>query len=1059
MGIWKKAIGLTVGAATLAAGMLVPMTASAADATAQPLIHYSFDKALAGKTIANEGSAGDANATLSGDAAVADGRISLTGSQTISVPTTALKDQKNVTVSIWLKNNYGNGNTAAAYIGAAKTGNYPNNGYFLLNPANPSGYVKSVMTTATAATPNGSPWGTEVGPGATNAATSGTKATADLALYTTVINGADGTMSFYLNGKPVGDATYAIPEGGLANYGDLVAYIGRSAYSDPNTKIDVDDYAVYGTALSADAVADLYNTEALEKAVSSIASSVPTSADADFTLPTAAAGATIAWRSDNAAIAVDNTTGKAAVTRPAAAAGDAKVTLTATFTLGGDTRTAAYTVNVPKQLSDADKAQKDAAAIAIESSDDVRSNISLPVTGENGSKITWTVADGGDSAAIGDVTDGRYVTVNVKRPAAGTKAVSVTLKASVVNGTATETKNFTVEIQPMPASEEKDEAYVWAFFTGEGAGAEKISLAASKGNDALDWNTLNGGTPLFTSEYGEKGLRDPFIIRSKDGDRFYMLATDLKIDGRSGGFDSGQRNGSKYIEVWKSDDLVNWSKQSHVKVSSDYAGNTWAPEAYYDTAIGKYVVYWASNMYDTTDNSLSVRTHVTYNQMIYVTTDDFVSFSDPQVWVNVNQGQGKGMIDATIAEENGVYYRFYKDESQMKIREEQSTNLLATIGSATTPGTLPKQTGLAASAQWTLVRDQIGNGQNNQYGGTFSGGEGPSVFPANEGDVNGNKWYLFIDQPGYHGGPNHYIGFKVNNLATGDVTSVKYKSLPTNSDGGKPRHGTVVPVTRAQYQKVLEAYAKNVAVKSVDAMAVSTKVGEDPTGTLPAKAHLTHVDGSEADVDVVWEKISADDYAKTGTFTVKGVAQDDSRMPVEATVTVAGTSIADADVTLEKTEYTADGSEKKPGVTVKLGDKTLVAGADYKVAYANNVKPGTGATVTVAGIGLYEGTKTVTFTIKEAASVGPTPGQNGGGSNSGSEAGNAGANGSGSGSGNATQTGGKTDGSSANAAGSAGSQAGGKQLSKTGVAVGGVAFAVALLAAAGAAAVLRRRRA
>lgn len=31
-----------------------------------------------------------------------------------------------------------------------------------------------------------------------------------------------------------------------------------------------------------------------------------------------------------------------------------------------------------------------------------------------------------------------------------------------------------------------EEAYVWAFFTGEGVGGEKISLAASKGNDALD---------------------------------------------------------------------------------------------------------------------------------------------------------------------------------------------------------------------------------------------------------------------------------------------------------------------------------------------------------------------------------------------------------------------------------------------------------------------------------------------------------------------------------------------------------------------------------------------
>lgn len=34
-------------------------------------------------------------------------------------------------------------------------------------------------------------------------------------------------MSFYLNGKQVGDVTYTIPAGGLTNYGDLVAYIGQ----------------------------------------------------------------------------------------------------------------------------------------------------------------------------------------------------------------------------------------------------------------------------------------------------------------------------------------------------------------------------------------------------------------------------------------------------------------------------------------------------------------------------------------------------------------------------------------------------------------------------------------------------------------------------------------------------------------------------------------------------------------------------------------------------------------------------------------------------------------
>ncbi len=149
-----------VGVATLLAGPGAADDGQCRERIAnrcQSIIHYSFDNALTSKTIANEGSAASSDATLSGDATVANGQISLTGPQTISVPTTAIAGKKDVTVSIWLKNNYGNGNTAAAYIGVAKTGNYPANGYWLLNLANPSGYAKSGTTNATAADPNNSP--------------------------------------------------------------------------------------------------------------------------------------------------------------------------------------------------------------------------------------------------------------------------------------------------------------------------------------------------------------------------------------------------------------------------------------------------------------------------------------------------------------------------------------------------------------------------------------------------------------------------------------------------------------------------------------------------------------------------------------------------------------------------------------------------------------------------------------------------------------------------------------------------------------------------------------
>lgn len=57
-----------------------------------------------------------------------------------------------------------------------------------------------------------------------------------------------------------------------------------------------------------------------------------------------------------------------------------------------------------------------------------------------------------------------------------------------------------------------NEGYVFAYFTGNSIEGENIFLAASNGNNALDWQELNGGEPILTSTEGTRGLRDPFLI-------------------------------------------------------------------------------------------------------------------------------------------------------------------------------------------------------------------------------------------------------------------------------------------------------------------------------------------------------------------------------------------------------------------------------------------------------------------------------------------------------------------------------------------------------------------
>ena len=382
---------------------------------------------------------------------------------------------------------------------------------------------------------------------------------------------------------------------------------------------------------------------------------------------------------------------------------------------------------------------------------------------------------------------------------------------------------------------DKDVAYIWAFFTGEGDGGERISLAASKGNNALDWYTLNNGKPLFTSQFGEKGLRDPFIMRSHDGSKFYIIATDLKIDGRPdataahlSSFKGAQADGSQDVEIWGSPDLVHWSDQRHVRVSTEKAGNTWAPEAYWDEALGKYVMYWASNLYDS-DNA-DEHYPLTYNRLMYATTDDFRTFSQPHVWVDVNRNgvPGSGSIDATVQQgDDGYYYRVYKDENTMTLRQERSRSLLTSMtapdnshlqsyASALAHQTDPEGHPVSGENAWHEVATKIGAGSQG-YGGTFAGqGEGPSLFRANKDDVNGYQWYLFIDQPNYHhnqdgsAGPNHYVPFATNDLASGKWTGLAAQmpthNFPTLKVGGKPRHGTVIPVTRSQYETVLRAF-------------------------------------------------------------------------------------------------------------------------------------------------------------------------------------------------------------------------------------------------------------
>ena len=137
-----------------------------------------------------------------------------------------------------------------------------------------------------------------------------------------------------------------------------------------------------------------------------------------------------------------------------------------------------------------------------------------------------------------------------------------------------------------------DGGYLFVTFKGEQSPmTEQIYFALSK--DGRQWTALNGGEPVLISKLGEKGVRDPYLLRSHDGKKFYILATDLSIHlNRDWG--RAQTSGSKSIVIWESDDLVRWSSPRLVQVAAPDAGCTWAPEAVYDEETKDYLVFWAS---------------------------------------------------------------------------------------------------------------------------------------------------------------------------------------------------------------------------------------------------------------------------------------------------------------------------------------------------------------------------------------------------------------------------------------------------------------------------------
>lgn len=116
-----------------------------------------------------------------------------------------------------------------------------------------------------------------------------------------------------------------------------------------------------------------------------------------------------------------------------------------------------------------------------------------------------------------------------------------------------------------------------------------------------------------------------------------------------------------------------------------------------------------------------------------------------------------------------------------------------------------------------------------------------------------------------------------------------------------------------------------------------------------------------------YEVQSGNKGTNVGEYTLVVKAKDGSNYAGTASTkwNITALSIANATVTLNPTEYTYDGTEKKPTATVKVDDLTLDPTKDFDVTYQNNINAGT-ATAKITGKGNFKDETSKNFTIKQA---------------------------------------------------------------------------------------------
>ncbi len=297
-------------------------------------------------------------------------------------------------------------------------------------------------------------------------------------------------------------------------------------------------------------------------------------------------------------------------------------------------------------------------------------------------------------------------------------------------------------------------AYLFTYFNSNAPEDEQICYAIS--TDGYNYTPLNHGNPVISSDTIAltQCVRDPHILRCEDGKTFYMVATDMRS---SLGWSS-----NRGMVLLKSTDLIHW-QHSTVNFPTRFTKawknviRVWAPETIYDHQAKKYMVFY----------SLRSSDPGSFDRIYYQYANaDFTDLEGEPRWLF---DAGNATIDGDIVynEADKLYHLFYKQESGRGIYQAVARQL---------------------TDKWQMLDGHVEQ--------TKEAVEGVGVCKS----IDGKSWIIMYDCYGN----GHYQFCQSEDLKT-------FRYVQDTETKGKftPRHGTIIPITRAERDRLLKEFGNH----------------------------------------------------------------------------------------------------------------------------------------------------------------------------------------------------------------------------------------------------------